>query len=250
MVLKVLVLSSQELAPWYQRLRSALCKTEIELMCMTELPEFIHLLQIEKYHMALIDGAVPEMEKTCFQTLWLSRVPAAVLAGEAKYNMNLLQDIGITNIIPRISGIEKIIDLIKSTINKGRLFAPKTKILIIENDRYIRDAIGIYFQIYWPESEVVKASSGREGISMLNQAHPEMILLDLELPGMSGFEFLNHIRAYIQIPVVILTANRDPEFVIKAVQAGASGYMLKPFKQMELIPRVRKVADQLMTVKK
>ena len=249
MKLKVLALSSQEGALWYQHLRNALNNVGIELICLTEVPETINLLKEEKFDLALVDSNTKDLENTCFRISWLCRIRLAVVASDPQSDWSGLNAIGIDTIIYRTSTDDEIIAAIEDLGHKGRLHFPRIKVLVIEDDRFIRDAIKICFRIYWSEAEVNVAERGQEGIDLAQQKVPDLILLDLGLPDMSGFDVLNRIRSYSRIPIIMLTANRDGENVVQAIQSGANDYVVKPFKQMELMPRIRKVIDQL-TLKK
>ena len=158
---------------------------------------------------------------------------------------NGLKSTGIDNIVAKSSGEEQIITSVENLIYKTPLRFPRIKILVVEDDNYIRDAIKICFRIYWPEAQIQMVPTGQEGINMAQQTAFDLILLDLGLPDMSGFDVLNHIRTYSQVPVIILTANRDGEHVVRAIQSGATEYLVKPFKQRELMPRIRKAIEQM-----
>jgi CheY-like chemotaxis protein len=250
MELKVLALSSRETESYYHRLRNALKTIDIDLTCLTEVPETISLLKDEKFNLALIDSDTMDLDNTCFKISWLCRLPLILLTGNVENEWGALKDIGVNNIISRDSRDEIIVTEIQNVSHKGRVFFPRVKILVIEDDRFIRDAISICFRIYWPEAEVSMAAAGREGVNLINQKHPDLILLDLGLPDISGLEVLSHIRSVSRIPIIILTANSDREHVVQAIQSGANDYMIKPFKQIDLLPRIRKTVDQLAVARK
>ena len=94
--------------------------------------------------------------------------------------------------------------------------------------------------VFWPETEVSFALDGQSGVNMLKAKPADIVLLDLGLPDISGFEVLSQIRAFSQTPVVIVSATMEKEYIIKAIQEGANDYIIKPFKQIELMSRIKK----------
>lgn len=105
--------------------------------------------------------------------------------------------------------------------------------------------------------EVIAAGSGREALAKLESVHPDLILLDVMMPGMTGFEFCLKLRENPElrdVPVIFLSAAADKNFVVDALAAGAVDYVTKPFHGPELISRVelhasrRKTHNQLSKV--
>ncbi len=101
------------------------------------------------------------------------------------------------------------------------------KVLIVEDDKEIVDAITLAFQIRWPEAKVVSTEN------------PDIVILDLGLPDISGFEVLSQIRLFSHVPIIILTVRSDEADVVKGLEWGADDYILKPFRQLELLARVK-----------
>lgn len=90
--------------------------------------------------------------------------------------------------------------------------------------------------------DVMPAMSGEQALSRLQHARPDLILLDMRMPGMDGFQVLEHLRRDAQladIPVIFLTAAAERELVVEALEAGAVDYLTKPFVAEELVARVR-----------
>ncbi len=119
------------------------------------------------------------------------------------------------------------------------------RILIIEDDEDVVEAISVAMQIRWPQLEVFSTGRGEEGLLMLIKRSPDMILLDLGLIDISGFEVLKRIRLFSNIPVIILTVRGDEADIIKGLELGADEYVVKPFKQLELISRINAIARRL-----
>ncbi len=114
-----------------------------------------------------------------------------------------------------------------------------TKILIIEDDQSITDYLKMAFQVNWPEVEFVSAGFGAEGIAKSREESPDLVILDLGLPDMDGFDVLKTLRKFPRMLLVVLTARGDEKDIVKGLELGADDYVVKPFRQLELIARVR-----------
>jgi two-component system KDP operon response regulator KdpE len=113
------------------------------------------------------------------------------------------------------------------------------KVLLIEDDREIVDAISLAFQIRWPEAEVVATRLGEKGVELVESAAPDIVILDLGLPDISGFEVLRQVRLFSSVPTIILTVRSEEADVVKGLEWGADDYIVKPFRQLELLARVK-----------
>ncbi len=113
------------------------------------------------------------------------------------------------------------------------------KILIIEDDKDIVELVSLSFQAGWPEAELISSHLGKEGIELVEREHPDMVILDLGLPDISGFEVLKSLRGFSTVPVVVLTVRSEETDVVKALEWGADDYIIKPFRQLELLARVK-----------
>ena len=113
------------------------------------------------------------------------------------------------------------------------------KALLIEDDPGIVEALTLAFQLNWPEANVISTRSGREGIELAETASPDIILLDLGLPDISGFEVLRRVRLFSNTPIIILSVRSDEADIVECLECGAHDYLVKPFRVNELIARVR-----------
>ncbi len=113
------------------------------------------------------------------------------------------------------------------------------KILVIEDDSEIVEALRLTFSIRWPESNLLSTSLGENGIEMVESENPDIVILDLGLPDISGFEALKQIRLFSNVPVLILTVRSEESEVVKGLEWGADDYVIKPFQQLELLSRVK-----------
>jgi two-component system KDP operon response regulator KdpE len=112
------------------------------------------------------------------------------------------------------------------------------KILVIEDSPEIVEAIDLTIGIRWPSATILKTESGCEGLEIVEKERPELVILDLGLPDLNGFEVLKQLRSFSQVPVIILTVRSDEADIVKGLELGANDYIVKPFKQMELLSRV------------
>ncbi len=112
------------------------------------------------------------------------------------------------------------------------------KILLIEDDREILDVMSVGFEMNWPEMKLVSTRLGREGVELAASENPDVIILDLGLPDITGFEVLKEIRAFSKVPILILTVRSDETDFVRGIELGADDYMTKPFHQTELKSRV------------
>lgn len=113
------------------------------------------------------------------------------------------------------------------------------RILIIEDDKNLVEAISIAFQMRWPEAKLIATSTGDKGIEIIGGETIDLVILDLGLPDMSGFEVLKQVRLFSNIPVIILTVMSDEYSIIKGLELGADDYLVKPISQLELLARVK-----------
>ncbi len=115
------------------------------------------------------------------------------------------------------------------------------KVLIIEDDPGIVEAVALALKIRWPEAELISTELGEKGVEMVETEAPDMVILDLGLSDISGFDVLKEIRLFSTVPIVILTARTEESNIVKGLEWGADDYMVKPFKQLELLARLKAV---------
>ncbi len=113
------------------------------------------------------------------------------------------------------------------------------KILIIEDDQQIVEAITLAFQIRWPEAKLVSTRQGEKGITLVENEKPDIVILDLGLPDINGYDVLKQIRMFSDLPILILTARSEESDIVKGLEWGADDYMIKPFRQLELLSRIK-----------
>ncbi len=111
------------------------------------------------------------------------------------------------------------------------------RILIVDDEVEIRRALQRNLQAHG--FEVITAESGEEALDMLTLHRPELILLDLGLPDMSGLEVCKRIRTYSHVPIIILSVKDAERDKVRALDAGADDYVSKPFGVDEVLARIR-----------
>lgn len=100
--------------------------------------------------------------------------------------------------------------------------------LLVDDQMLVREGIKGLLNFSDKVKVVGEAADGSEVLNMINSTQPQVILLDLSMPVMDGIETINHLNANnIHIPIIILTTFDDHEFILKGIQAGAMGYLLK-----------------------
>ncbi len=113
------------------------------------------------------------------------------------------------------------------------------KVLIIDDAPEIVATISACFQIQWPEAELISTYLGEEGVELVKREAPNVVVLDLGLPDISGFEVLKRIRLFSAVPVMILTVRSDEDAMAKGFKLGANDYMVKPFRIWEFVARIK-----------
>src|ERR1700722_12951730 len=112
-------------------------------------------------------------------------------------------------------------------------------VLVIEDSRAMQRTLHRLFAA--DSLEVRIASDGLEGLESLRQAPPDVVVLDLKLPGLSGKELCRFIKAEMpSVPIVVLSANADVDDKVLLLELGADDYVTKPFSPKELLARVRR----------
>ncbi|MDP2953633.1 MAG: response regulator transcription factor, partial [Chloroflexota bacterium] len=96
----------------------------------------------------------------------------------------------------------------------------------------------VAFQVYRPGYILAAAHTGAEALAMLEDNGPDLVLLDVMLPDLDGFEICRRIRAKSDVPIILLTARGQKEDVIKGLELGADDYITKPFSHQELMARI------------
>ena len=116
---------------------------------------------------------------------------------------------------------------------------PKQKILIVDDDTNISELISLYLNKECFETRCEE--NGEDALKAFSEFHPDLILLDLMLPGMDGYQVCREIRRHSQTPIIMLSAKGDVFDKVLGLELGADDYIIKPFDSKELVARVKAV---------
>jgi len=113
-----------------------------------------------------------------------------------------------------------------------------TLVLVVDDDQDLAEMLGIVLNGAGIDVDLV--SRGDEALEVFRNNPPDLVLLDVMLPGLDGIEVCKQIRAESMVPIVMLSAKGDTHDVVRGLEAGADDYMVKPFRhQTELVARIR-----------
>ncbi|QSB13895.1 response regulator transcription factor [Natronosporangium hydrolyticum] len=113
----------------------------------------------------------------------------------------------------------------------------RTRVLVVDDDPALAEMLGIVLRNEGFQPLFV--ADGEQALAMFRDQRPDIVLLDLMLPGMSGIDVCRAIRGESGVPVVMLTAKTDTVDVVLGLESGADDYVVKPFKPKELVARIR-----------
>ncbi len=111
------------------------------------------------------------------------------------------------------------------------------KVLVVDDDRDLRELIG--FALAQAGFLVVKAADGPSAVRLFDAEGPDLVVLDINMPGASGFQVCEAIRARSGVPIMMLTVRSEEEDLIKALDLGADDYLTKPFSPRTLLARIK-----------
>ncbi|MBF4312866.1 response regulator, partial [Vibrio anguillarum] len=117
------------------------------------------------------------------------------------------------------------------------------KILIIEDEAPIQRFLNVLISGY--QYQVKTAGTAEQGIALVANWNPHLILLDLGLPDMEGIALTKELRGWTQTPIIVISARDKESDKVQALDAGANDYLIKPFGSEELLARIRVALRQL-----
>lgn len=110
------------------------------------------------------------------------------------------------------------------------------RILVVDDDPALVELIET--SLRQANYEVISASSGEKGLRLLSETRPHLVILDIMMPRMDGWEFCTHIRKVSAVPIIMLTALGSQKDIVRGLHAGADDYLVKPFNKDELLARI------------
>ena len=113
------------------------------------------------------------------------------------------------------------------------------KFLLIEDDHEIVETINLLLEMRWEGANLISTISGQKGIELARTESPDAIILDLGLPDIDGFQVLEQVRGFSDVPLLILTVRGEEMMKVRGLEAGADDYVTKPFSPVELLARLR-----------
>ena len=120
-----------------------------------------------------------------------------------------------------------------------------TRILAIEDDERIRTAVRLALEDEgW---DVVEAANGQEAFDAFSESPADVVLIDIMLPDVDGFEVCRTLRRASDVPIIMVTARADTHDVVAGLEAGADDYLTKPFAPKELSARIRALLRRVRT---
>ena len=118
----------------------------------------------------------------------------------------------------------------------------RKKILVVDDDPIVQKMIHRILKVN--NFEVLKAADGRAALKMVDRDNVDLVLMDIMMPGLDGITACKYLKANVNlekpVPVIMLTAKSEPEFVVRSREAGAEDYIVKPFTPELLLEKVQK----------
>jgi len=114
-----------------------------------------------------------------------------------------------------------------------------TKILVIDDDIAITELMSMLLKTHG--FDVITTNSGAEGVKLVKEKNPNVVLLDLMMPDMDGWQVSRAIRAFNNVPILILSAINDPAMVASVLDTGADDFLVKPVPSSVLVAHIRKM---------
>jgi DNA-binding response OmpR family regulator len=115
------------------------------------------------------------------------------------------------------------------------------KVLLVEDSPEIIKGVSLTFKLRWADAQVLTAENGNDGIKLAQTEAPDFVILDINLPDITGFEVLERIRKFSNVPVIILTVREDEVDELRGLELGADDYIIKPFRPANLLSRMQAV---------
>jgi DNA-binding response OmpR family regulator len=126
-----------------------------------------------------------------------------------------------------------------------------TKVLVIDDDKAITDLMSVLLKTHG--FDTITSNNGADGVTLAEEKKPDIVLLDLMMPDMDGWQVCRAIRAFSNVPILVLSAINDPRMVASVLDLGADDFLVKPVPSGVLVAHIRKMVrqtDSTATVRK
>ena len=114
-----------------------------------------------------------------------------------------------------------------------------TKILVIDDDLAITELMSMLLKTHG--FDVITTNSGADGVKLVREKNPNVVILDLMMPDMDGWQVSKAVRAFNNVPILILSAINDPAMVASVLDTGADDFLVKPVPSSVLVAHIRKM---------
>ena len=121
------------------------------------------------------------------------------------------------------------------------------KLLVIDDDTAVTDLLSLLLKSQG--FEVHATNNSAEGLSMIRELEPDLVVLDLMMPEMDGWEVCRSVRQFSQVPIIILSALNDPSMIASVLDAGADDYLTKPTPSRVLVAHINRLAKRNGTLR-
>jgi len=117
-----------------------------------------------------------------------------------------------------------------------------TKIFVIDDDTAVTDLLSVLLNTQG--FKVWATNSSSEGLTQIRENEPDLVILDLMMPEMDGWEVCKAVRAFSDVPIIVLSALNDPSMVASVLDAGADDYLTKPTPSRVLVAHIKRLVDR------
>lgn len=114
-----------------------------------------------------------------------------------------------------------------------------SKVLLIDDDKGIVESLKLYLE--QSGFDIIPCMRGDEAIPMFQSSHPDIVILDINLPGKDGIQIIEELREISDIPVLMLSARDDQKDILSSLELGADDYVSKPFSPREIVMRLQAI---------
>jgi DNA-binding response OmpR family regulator/signal transduction histidine kinase len=126
-----------------------------------------------------------------------------------------------------------------STATRDTARMPGLTLLVADDDPGLATLVAFATRLTWPDCRVITAADGAQALHRFAEDHPDLVVLDVEMPSPNGFEVCRRIREVSQVPILMLTVRTNTLDKVRALDLGADDYLTKPFDHLELLARLR-----------